>query len=508
MTGLARSRLAGAATTGTAVTYSTSCYCVAVTEPYRFPSIDAFKNRREELAAIAEWFADDTQWRAMTLYGRRRVGKSWLFRAFAHGREADIFVASTRSLGDQLAEFSAALERDGERPALPDLEAFFRLLYRRARDTRRLAVIDELPSLLTAERHLPSILLKVMEEEAPSSRLKLVVAGSHVGVMERLLAAREPLHDRLRPLRIRALDFWHAKEILGDGAPEQLLTACVIAGGMPRYLAEIANAPDPVLRLAALCLDPHGPLFDEPRSILAQELDVPHTYFSLLSVLASGPQSWGDISSRSKVDADRLGRYLRSLEDLGIVASTVPVTDRERPGRNRLYEMSDGFFRFWFRFVFPFQADLEAGVAPAKVLESEILPGLADHLAPGIEEIARNWARRTGLGDATRIGAWWGSAIDSFRRTGERTTEEIDIVGVARNRVTVVGEVRWRNRPMDVGILGELDRYKLPALRRATNVLARPQVVLVSRAGFTPALREAANQEPRIRLVELEEIVA
>lgn len=477
-----------------------------MSELYRFPSIDAFRDRREELAAIGEWFDNDAEWRAMTLYGRRRVGKSWLFRAFAHGRDADIFVASTRALADQLAGFSESLERDGERPALPDLETFFRLLYRRARDSRRLVVIDELPYLWTAERELPSILLKVMEEEAPSSRLKLLVAGSHVGMMERLLAEREALHDRLRPLRIRALDFWRAREIIGDGDPVQLLTAYSIAGGMPRYLAEVAGTPDPVARLATLCLDPHGPLFDEPRSILAQELDVPHTYFSLLAVLASGPQSWGDLSSRAKVDSDRLGRYLRTLENLGIVTTRVPVTDPERAGRNRLYEISDGFLRFWFRFVFPFQADLEAGLAPATVLESEILPELSDHLAPGIEEVARDWVRRTGIGGATRVGSWWGPALDEFRATYARTSEEIDIVGIARNRVTVVGEVRWRSRPMDVGILGEIDRFKLPALRRATKVIANPQIVLVSRSGFSPALHEAASRERRIRLVEVAEL--
>ncbi len=58
----------------------------------------------------------------MTLFGRRRVGKSWLFRAFAHGRQADIFVADTRALADQLDGFSRALGRDGERPSLPDLD--------------------------------------------------------------------------------------------------------------------------------------------------------------------------------------------------------------------------------------------------------------------------------------------------------------------------------------------------------------------------------------------------
>lgn len=477
-------------------------------EPYVFPSIDAFRDRREELAAIEAWFADDREWRAMTLYGRRRAGKSWLFRAFAHGREADIFVASTRALADQLAGFSETLERDGERPALPNLESFFRLLYRRARDSRRLAIIDELPYLWTAEKELPSILLKVMEEEAASSHLKLLVAGSHVGIMERLLAERGPLHDRLRPLRVRALDFWRAKEILGDGDPMQLLTAYAIAGGLPRYLAELAGERDPVARLVALALDPHGSLFDEPRSVLAQELDVPHTYFSILAVLARGPQAWGEISKGSRVETDRLGKYLKTLESLGIVSTKAPVTDVERAGRNSLYELSDGFLRFWFRFVFPFQADLEAGLAPAAVVASEIEPDLADHLAPAIEEVVRDWVRRSGVGGATRIGSWWGPSLDEFRATNERQREEIDVVGTARGRVTVIGEVRWRNKPMDVGILGEIDRFKLPALRKATRVAEQPEIVLVSRSGFTDGLRETAAREPRLRLVELEELVA
>lgn len=475
---------------------------------YRFPSIEQFRDRKTELAAIGEWFDDDAEWRAMALVGRRRVGKSWLFRAFAHGREADIFVASTRAVADQLAGFSELLERDGERPALPDLEALFRLLYRRARDRRRLAVIDELPYLWTAERDLPSILLKVMEEEAASSRLKLLVTGSHVGMMERLLAERAPLRDRLRPLHLRALDFWRAREILGDGSPEQLLTAFAIAGGLPRYLAEIAGAKDPVARMASLCVDPRGPLFEEPRAVLAQELEVPHTYFSILSVLANGRQPWGNLASRSKVESDRLGRYLRTLESLGLVATRFPVTDTSGMSRNRLYELDDGFLRFWFRFVFPFQADLEAGLAPQTVLETEIRPELADHLAPAIEEVVRDWLRRTGLAGTTRVGSWWGPSLDEFRAANQRTNEEIDVVGIARGRVVVVGEVRWRNKPMDAGILGDIERFKLPALRRATRVAADPWIVLVSKAGFTPGLRKAADHEDRVRLLELSELVA
>jgi hypothetical protein len=41
-----------------------------MSEAYRFPSIDAFRDRAEERAAIAAWFDDEDEWRALALFGR------------------------------------------------------------------------------------------------------------------------------------------------------------------------------------------------------------------------------------------------------------------------------------------------------------------------------------------------------------------------------------------------------------------------------------------------------
>ena len=58
---------------------------------------------------------------------------------------------------------------------------------------------------------------------------------------------------------------------------------------------------------------------------------------------------------------------------------------------------------------------------------------------------------------------------------------------------------------MDLGILGELERFKLPALAQVPGVkVGRPVVVLVSRSGFTPGLVEAARRQERIILVDPE----
>ena len=81
---------------------------------------------------------------------------------------------------------------------------------------------------------------------------------------------------------------------------------------------------DPVARLADLSLDPLGALFDEPRAVLGQELEAPAVYFSLLSALAAGPAGYGDIQRRSRVDYDKVGRYLATLEALGLVTPALP----------------------------------------------------------------------------------------------------------------------------------------------------------------------------------------
>ena len=46
---------------------------------YEWPSVDEFLDREKELAALDEWWSDGDR-TPVSLYGRRRCGKSWLFR--------------------------------------------------------------------------------------------------------------------------------------------------------------------------------------------------------------------------------------------------------------------------------------------------------------------------------------------------------------------------------------------------------------------------------------------
>ena len=132
-------------------------------------------------------------------------------------------------------------------------------------------------------------------------------------------------------------------------------------------------------------------------------------------------------------------------------------------------------------------------------------PALSDHVAPVFEDICRDWTRAAYGRRAQRFGAWWGHARNDLRRTGERTSEEIDIVGLSGDRVTVIGECRWRNKAMDGSVLTGIEDYKLPALRQAGYEIADDlQVLLFSRSGYNHAVERAAAKDKRLRLLGAE----
>jgi AAA+ ATPase superfamily predicted ATPase len=279
-----------------------------------------------------------------------------------------------------------------------------------------------------------------------------------------------------------------------------------VAGGMPLYLRELGRDRLET-RVCRSVLDPRGPLFDEPRAILSQELREPRMYFTILEQLSAGDRTLGELAGALRTTASGLTVYLETLQELRIVARRVPIT-APRTARDGHYRLLDPFIAFWFRFVFPYQEDLAAGLDPRRHYRAVIAPRLAEHVAPTFEEICREWARRRYGDRAQRFGPWWGRALDGLRARGARSSEEIDVVGTADRRVTVVGECRWRGRPVDLDVLRDLDAFKVPALRQGGVRVSRDlEVLLFSRNGFTARLREEARRRGNVRLVELAEVV-
>jgi AAA+ ATPase superfamily predicted ATPase len=476
---------------------------------YSFPAHDDFLNRQPELAALRRWYEGDGEPAVLVLYGRRRTGKSWLFREFANGRDADIFVCDRRVALQQLAEFSAQLEAEvGARPQLQSSTELFEVLANLAERGRRLAVIDEFPELY-GSRGAPDSELAAVLERRNRTGLKLILCGSQISTMQKLFRSRGPLHGRTRSMALAPLTFRQAQAFLESHQPGDVIQRYAIAGGMPRYLVLLRRKQALKTIVCDELIDPSGTLFQEPRTVLDMELSETAIYFSLLTALAGHRDlSHADLLNKSKVSDKTAGKYLRTLADLQLVEAANPMFTAPT-ARQRRYRLRDHLMRFWFRFVLPYQQTLEAGLAPILHYERNVEPFLEEHVSWTFEEICRAWTLERYQEGTDSVGSWWGPARHDLRRKGERTTEEIDVVGAHRRRATVLGEVKWTGHPMGVQVLRDLEQYKIPALEQSGVDAKDAEIVLFSRSGFAQALQSESalqSRKRRVRLVSISEI--
>lgn len=157
---------------------------------------------------------------------------------------------------------------------------------------------------------------------------------------------------------------------------------------------------------------------------------MPRVYFAILGAIATGRVRQEEISQAVGVKGASLGYYLNTLRDLGLLERVVPVTDadpaRSRQGRTRMWELA------------------AQGRIPFR---------------------------------PQRVGMWWDAQA------------QIDVAALDEEYI-LLGECRWRSRPLGNEALVELKRKaeRVPGQRHQ-------MLALFSRAGFTDALQaEAARQ--------------
>ena len=438
------------------------------------------------------------------LYGRRRVGKTELLREFCEGKRHLFFIATMSSDRDQLATFSQqiwglthAYTPDGF--TFPSWEAAFRALV--DLPGRPIVVLDEFSYLIAGNKAIPSILQKVWDETLKDTKVFLILCGSYVGLMEtEVLGYQAPLYGRRTgSLFLQPLDLPAAAAFFPGYSPIQQIEAWSVLGGMPYYLQTFDSSEGLFANIRRHVLDTRGRLYNEPRLVLMEELREPRNYFSILRAIAQGRSRLNEIAQGSGVgNAHTTARYLDILQQMHLVERRVPATEsRPEKSKKGIYQFTDPFLRFWFRYVQPHMGSLELGLASA-ILAQRVRPTFNIYVGQAFEEAARAHIARLALaGDLPflpeRIGSWW-----------DRNAE-IDLVAIGDAEQSIMlGECKWSSRPVGVNIWRDLKEkaQDLFVGRRFEHV----HYVLFSKKGFTSAMRAQAKAR-EIRLIEPQEMV-
>jgi len=461
-----------------------------------------FVNRESEIQFLLDRMASN-QAELVIVYGRRRIGKTELLRKTFPKEKAIYFVADLGADQDQRRRLSEAVNLSYPNPLLqadipPDWDSLLRYIITLAEKQRIVLVLDEFPYLCSSNPALPSILQRIWDEVGKDSKLYLILCGSFISFMEReVLGHKSPLFGRrtgqllVHPLPLRTL-----KGFFPRYSPEERISVYAILGGVPAYLIQFTDKFSIRQNIEKQILKPTAFLHDEVRFILMEELRDPKHYLSVLQSIAFGNTRMNDIVQRTGIERGPVSKYLSVLQDLRLIERETPVTEK-RPEKSRkgIYRLSDNFFRFWFRFVFPYKSHLMEG-GEQRILEEEIFPHLENFIGQVFDKICAEILRY--LVDEEKIeldydlaGRWWDG------------NEEIDLVAMAGDKPAFAAECKWSKRPVGIDILKEL--------RRKTSLIAskgprdKLRLGLFSRSGFTKEI-ESLGRKGEIELIDVRKI--
>ena len=442
-------------------------------------------NRADEVGRLDQAWQRATEGipQLLVVWGRRRVGKTFLLSHFSEGKRAVFFGATQQAEAVELRRFTEAIRRDlGDQAAhlagggFPSWEAALQFLSAVAMERPLLVVLDEVPYLARSTPGFASIVQVVWDHLPSGTKLVLVLTGSAVGVMEKILGAGGALRGRpTLSLPLPPVDVLAAREFLPDLPAADLLQAYAACGGYPLHLRQWDADVPTRENLRRLAFTPGGVLLEDAEGMLREELSPAGGYSQILAAIGCGRTRFSHIAGEV---GQRIDHALDVLIRTGFVGKVSPVGAPR--GARGTYEIPDPYLRFWFQVLYSETALIEGGQGDA-VLE-RVMPRWQTHVVLVFKEQARAHARRLvqrgELPADLVVGRWWSPRGASV---------EVDVLGLRGSRAALLGEARWQEAP--------LGRRDLEALRRKVpfvpNPVDEPTLALWGRGGADPEVRRA-----------------
>ena len=408
-----------------------------------------FYDRKEELALILESEKQSRETATMMVVnGRRRVGKTSLVTKALEGMDTAYLFLSKDTEAVLCCKLKQELETSLGITVYGQLATFrslFEVIMQESQKRHFTVILDELQNLNKANPAAFSDMQDLWDRYKDKSHLTLICCGSVRTMMKKIFEDKgEPLYGRstskfsLRPFTISTI-----KEILSDYNPdfssEDLLTLYMITGGVAKYVELLMDAKctthkkmmDYVFRADSYFLT-------EGKDMLTEEFSSDYgTYFSIMQLVASGLTRVSEIDGVMQKPSSV---YLSNLEkSFGMITKCQPLLAKSGSKVSK-YLIKDPFLRFWFRFVYPYQALIER--QQFQLIRKNAEDHYAQFSGKTLETYFQEKAYETG--QYSLVGNWWD-------REGEN---EIDYIALNEfDHTGVIAEIKRNPRKISLSAL-------------------------------------------------------
>ena len=420
--------------------------------------------------------------RTLAIWGRRRVGKTFLIQEFCRDKPHLVLTAIEHSLPDSIRSFDETIDRYTGIPREKDSKNLCDIL-ERLKDIgtdkeRTVIVIDEYTFLCEEDPSCNSYLQVFIDRDLQNMNAFLIVCGSAIKMMERIFTDSEgALYRRfIGPMMIKPLSYRESRAFHPNMSESDRMRIYSIIGGIPLY--HLMMNEDTVEEcIKNNLLGPYAPLREEADYIVSRELDPVSTNLRILRAISDGHTSVKEITEVTGQSKENCYANLRNMETVGIVAPLNPMCGASR--KEKIYRITDNLIRFHNEILMPNTALVSD--ADKDFAYDRLLSVIQSFYGPSFENICEQYLRDHHK--CRDIGRWWG-------RTREGSTD-IDLVALCddgQNEYHLVCECKFRNKESGMREMTELESNS-GYMQNCYNM----RFCIFSRMGFTDDLKEYAE---------------
>lgn len=319
---------------------------------------------REHENAVLQRLCESDESEFVAIYGRRRIGKTYLVNetfgykfAFHHaGLKRD-------SLKEQLEHFRLSLMRQGywNCPKIKSwLEAFYHLevYLEHLPDGKKVVFLDEMPWMDTFKSGFLVALEAFWNSWATSRKDVLLVAcgSATTWIINKILRNKAGLHNRvtrkikLLPFTLRECELYAKEKHLGYDR-RQIAECYMVLGGVAYYWSLWEKGKSPSQNINALFWSEQGGLIEEFRELYDSLFRHSEPYIDIVNVLGRcrNGMTREDLRKELKIGSSgNLSTYLTNLEEYGFIRKYHNIM---KSTKECTYQLMDNYTIFYFQFL-------------------------------------------------------------------------------------------------------------------------------------------------------------
>lgn len=320
--------------------------------------------RKDELAVLKDAL-NSPQSELIAVYGRRRVGKTFLIRnAYEKQLVFEFSGTFNTSMAQQLGNFHIAMMEKNkslkDRPAswFEAFEQLKSLLLSKKGKGKKVVFFDELPWLDTMHSGFLQALDYFWNTWASrQNNIIVVVCGSAAAWMiNKIIFNKGGLHNRVtQQIRLLPFNLHETEQYLLSKKIKlnryQLAQVYMCFGGVPHYLNEMKPGLSAAQNIENCCFRPNGLLHTEFEKLYASLFDHSSVHKKIIQALSSRYSGFNRNEIIRKAGLKSGGYVTEALEELiqsGFVDYVVPP---QKAVKDTVYRLSDEYSLFYLKFI-------------------------------------------------------------------------------------------------------------------------------------------------------------